>query len=178
MAVAVDGVGLAIEPGDAIAAALCHDIVDVPKNSPKRAEASTLSAHEAFRLLKHHGFEGEQLDTIAEAIRESVIKPVVPSNYLDERTKFFINPTGIQGDARFAAGREDLLFHDAPDAFPAVSVHKERAPELPASCILLADTPASTSTSPKDSSSLVSARASAAANSGRTSRWNGATACV
>ncbi len=41
-----------------------------------------------------------------------------------------------------AAGRKDILFHDTPDSFPAVSVHKERAPELPATCILLADTPA------------------------------------
>lgn len=41
-----------------------------------------------------------------------------------------------------AAGRRDILFHDCPDSFPAVSVHKERAPELPATCELLADTPA------------------------------------
>ncbi len=41
-----------------------------------------------------------------------------------------------------AAGRQDILFYDTPDKFPAVSVHKERAPELPATCLLLADTPA------------------------------------
>ncbi len=40
------------------------------------------------------------------------------------------------------AGRQDLLFRDVPDGFRAVSVHKERAPELPASCILLAETDA------------------------------------
>ncbi len=41
-----------------------------------------------------------------------------------------------------AAGRKDLLFHDAKDGFTAVSVHKERAPELPATCELLAETDA------------------------------------
>lgn len=41
-----------------------------------------------------------------------------------------------------AAGRKDLLFHDCPDGFAAVSVHKERAPELPATCELLAETAA------------------------------------
>jgi GMP synthase (glutamine-hydrolysing) len=35
---------------------------------------------------------------------------------------------------------KDVLFHDTPDGFPAVSVHKERATALPASCELLAHT--------------------------------------
>ena len=41
-----------------------------------------------------------------------------------------------------AAGQKDLLFHDTPDGFRGVSVHKERAPELPACCELLAETDA------------------------------------
>jgi GMP synthase (glutamine-hydrolysing) len=41
-----------------------------------------------------------------------------------------------------AAGHKDLLFHDSKDGFPAVSVHKERAPELPSTCELLAETDA------------------------------------
>jgi GMP synthase (glutamine-hydrolysing) len=39
---------------------------------------------------------------------------------------------------KLAAG--DVLFHDTPDGFPAVSVHKERAAALPANCELLAYT--------------------------------------
>jgi GMP synthase (glutamine-hydrolysing) len=35
---------------------------------------------------------------------------------------------------------QDILFHDTPDNFRAVSVHKERATELPAGCELLAYT--------------------------------------
>jgi len=41
-----------------------------------------------------------------------------------------------------AAGHSDLLFHDSKDGFPVVSVHKERAPELPSTCELLAETDA------------------------------------
>jgi len=41
-----------------------------------------------------------------------------------------------------AAARTDPLFHDMPDPFPAVSVHKERAPALPEGCELLAFTAA------------------------------------
>ncbi|MBT8422818.1 MAG: C26 family cysteine hydrolase domain-containing family [Gammaproteobacteria bacterium] len=40
------------------------------------------------------------------------------------------------------AGQSDTLFHDVANPFCAVSVHKERAPELPATCILLAETDA------------------------------------
>lgn len=45
-----------------------------------------------------------------------------------------IRTTGLAAD--------DPLFHDVPDGFRAVSVHKERATELPDSCTLLAYTEA------------------------------------
>jgi len=38
------------------------------------------------------------------------------------------------------AAAQDVLFHDTPDNFRAVSVHKERAPSLPDNCELLAYT--------------------------------------
>ncbi len=38
-------------------------------------------------------------ETIHEAIREEVIKPVIPANLMDEKTKVYINPTG-----RFVVG--------------------------------------------------------------------------
>ncbi|MBS93294.1 MAG: aminotransferase [Chromatiales bacterium] len=40
------------------------------------------------------------------------------------------------------AAREDPLFADVPDGFRAVSVYKERTPELPVGCVLLAETEA------------------------------------
>ena len=39
------------DPREALAAALLHDIVDLPKSSPQRAKASELSAQRARELL-------------------------------------------------------------------------------------------------------------------------------
>jgi len=41
-----------------------------------------------------------------------------------------------------SAAKQDVLFRDTPHEFAAVSVHQERAPELPATCELLAETAA------------------------------------
>ncbi len=35
-----------------------------------------------------------KIDTLREAIIESVIKPVIPSEYINSETKFYVNPTG------------------------------------------------------------------------------------
>jgi uncharacterized protein len=73
----------ALEPRVAIAAALLHDIVNVPKNSPERASASELSARAAAELLPRHGFSPEQTETVAEAIRtHSFSRGEAPTNEL------------------------------------------------------------------------------------------------
>ncbi|HMG75296.1 MAG TPA: HD domain-containing protein [Pyrinomonadaceae bacterium] len=70
-------------PREAVAAALCHDIVNVPKNSPERAQASSLSARAARRLLPEHGFDAASIDLIADAIRDhSFSRGAVPSTTL------------------------------------------------------------------------------------------------
>lgn len=51
-----------------VAAALCHDLINVPKESEERAKASTLSARAARDLLPQFGFTGEALDDICRAI--------------------------------------------------------------------------------------------------------------
>lgn len=55
-----------------IPAALLHDIVQVPKNHPDRAQASAQAADEAGRILRDHGLadDPEALARIAEAILE------------------------------------------------------------------------------------------------------------
>jgi uncharacterized protein len=58
-----------LDPRLAIAAALLHDIVNVPKNSSERASASELSARHAAELLPSHGFSAEETATVADAIR-------------------------------------------------------------------------------------------------------------
>jgi uncharacterized protein len=54
----------------AIAAALLHDIVNVPKNSPDRARASELSAEESRRMLPSFGFDPGEIEEIAIAVRQ------------------------------------------------------------------------------------------------------------
>jgi uncharacterized protein len=59
----------ALDPRLAVAAALLHDIVNVPKNSPDRASASELSARHAAELLPRHGFSAAETAAVAEATR-------------------------------------------------------------------------------------------------------------
>lgn len=53
----------------AIAAALLHDVVNVPKDSPERALASDWSAAMALALLDRHGFSRAEAREVAEAVR-------------------------------------------------------------------------------------------------------------
>lgn len=55
---------------EAIASALLHDLVNVPKNHPDRARASELSAEAARPLLTEAGFAANSIDRIATAIRQ------------------------------------------------------------------------------------------------------------
>ncbi len=59
----------AIEPRLVIAAALLHDVVNVPKNSPERASASELSARAAAELLPQHAFSATETADVVAAIR-------------------------------------------------------------------------------------------------------------
>lgn len=54
----------------AIAAALLHDVVNVPKTSPDRHRASELSAAVARELLPTLGFSPAQAEEVAEAVRD------------------------------------------------------------------------------------------------------------
>ncbi len=60
--------GGVVDPRCAVAAALLHDIVNLPKDSPERSDASRRSAEVARALLPQHGFTPRQVDSIAEAI--------------------------------------------------------------------------------------------------------------
>lgn len=55
---------------EAIAAALLHDFVNVPKNHPDRARASELSVSEARPLLQRAGFSAAETEHICTAIRQ------------------------------------------------------------------------------------------------------------
>jgi S-adenosylmethionine synthetase len=64
--------------------------VEYENDKPLRVEAVIISAQHSS-LVK--------LETIREDIREKVIEAVIPAHLLDEKTKYFINPTG-----RFVVG--------------------------------------------------------------------------
>jgi len=62
--------GSAVDAREAIAAALLHDAVNPPKDSPERALASERSAALAQATLPAHGFAPEAVTRIADAIRD------------------------------------------------------------------------------------------------------------
>ncbi|MGJ8513588.1 HD domain-containing protein [Carnimonas bestiolae] len=56
------------QPQVVMAACYLHDLVNLPKNHPQRAEASRRSAQCAVQTLKEHDFPAQQLDDVAHAI--------------------------------------------------------------------------------------------------------------
>ncbi len=72
-----------VDPRSAIAAALLHDVINLPKDSPKRSEASVLSAARARELLPRHDFDQRAIDAIADAIRDhSYSRGAIPETTL------------------------------------------------------------------------------------------------
>ena len=75
----------AIDPDEGVAAALLHDIVNVPKNSPDRGRASELCAAQARSWLPEHGFDKDAIERIADAIRDhSFSRGAVPQSPLGQ----------------------------------------------------------------------------------------------
>lgn len=71
------------EPRNAIAAALLHDAVHVPKDSPDRARASEWAADFAARRLAELGFASESIASITAAVRDhSFSRGAVPQDEL------------------------------------------------------------------------------------------------
>ena len=59
---------LGVEPLVLLAAAYFHDIVNVPKNSRDRQQASRMAAQRAITILQSIVFPSEYLDEVREAI--------------------------------------------------------------------------------------------------------------
>jgi uncharacterized protein len=59
-----------LEARPAVAAALLHDIVNLPKDSPERARASEYSAAEGARILKDLDFSPSEIEEATIAIRQ------------------------------------------------------------------------------------------------------------
>ncbi len=59
-----------VDPRECVAAALLHDLVNLPKDHPERASASERSAAEARLLLPRHGFDAAATERIARAVED------------------------------------------------------------------------------------------------------------
>jgi uncharacterized protein len=75
--------GSAVDSRLAVAAALLHDVVNVPKDHPDRALASERSADVARSLLTKIGFEPPEIELVADAIRDhSFTRGATPASAL------------------------------------------------------------------------------------------------
>jgi uncharacterized protein len=109
-----------IEPRSAIAAALLHDIVNVPKDHAHRAEASERSADVARSLLPPLGFDEPTTSLIADAIADhSFSRGAVPRSALGKALQDAdrLEALGVIGTFRcIATGvRMGAQFFDAVD---------------------------------------------------------------
>ncbi len=70
-------------PAKVVAAALLHDLINLPKNHPDRAKASSLSAESAGPILEKSGFAPTDIADIQSAIRDhSYSRGKIPETFL------------------------------------------------------------------------------------------------
>ena len=110
--------GEQVDRREAIGAALLHDYVNVPKNSPDRERASELCAEAARPLLERADFAGAAVDRIANAIRDhSFSRGAIPTEELGRALQDAdrLEALGAIGIARtFATGQRmgSKFFHE------------------------------------------------------------------
>ena len=68
-----------------LAACYLHDLVNVPKDDPRRSTASRLSAELACRELRRLGFPPEKLDAVAHAIEAHSFSAAIPATTLEAK---------------------------------------------------------------------------------------------
>ncbi len=73
----------AVAPRHALAAALFHDVVNVPKDHPERHLASEKSAEVASAILAAHGYDADERALVCDAIRDhSYSRGAIPTTLL------------------------------------------------------------------------------------------------
>jgi len=68
-----------------LTACYLHDIVNLPKNHPRRSTASRLTAQIACKQLKEAGFPQERLDAVAHAIEAHSFSAAIPPETIEAR---------------------------------------------------------------------------------------------
>lgn len=124
--------GSRISPSEAVAAALLHDIVNLPKDSPDRARASELSAAESRRLLPPLGFSPDATERIARAVLDhSFSRGAVPEHPLGQALQDAdrleaVGAIGIMRTFSTGACMNARYFHDL-DPFATARPLNDRA---------------------------------------------------
>lgn len=103
-----------------LASAYFHDVVSMPKDSPRRSESSRLSAERAGELLVSLGFPAGKIEGVRHAIHAHSFSAGVPA--LTEEAKILqdadrLEAVGAIGVARcfYTAGQMDARLFDAAD---------------------------------------------------------------
>ena len=134
-----------------VPAAWLHDLVNVPKNDPKRSLASRLSATAATEFLRSSGYPPEHLERIHHAIEAHSFSAKIEAKTLEARIVQDadrldgLGAVGIAHDGRGHRGRPahmvvlqefkelaDLGFAEAADIIAIVDVTRRRSHQDPA----------------------------------------------
>lgn len=100
-----------------LAAAYLHDLVNVPKNSPQRSQASRLSAQAAFPILRGLGLNRQEIDAAAHAIEAHSYSAGLDANSDEARILRdadrldAIGAIGIARAFRVSAGLGQAIYH-------------------------------------------------------------------
>ena len=105
-----------------IAAALLHDVVQIPKNDPRRAEASTLAARKAEEILTSLGASKEMIETVCGAVEDhSFSSGRIPRSSLADALQDAdrLDALGAVGVMRAVStgSRMGAIYYDATDPF-------------------------------------------------------------
>ncbi len=115
-----------------LAACYLHDLVNLPKNDPRRASASRLSAELARRLLAERGFPAAKLDAVCHAIEAHSFSAAIPATTLEAQIvqdADRLDGLGAVGLARmfYIAGRMGSSLAHPSDPLARERAHDDKA---------------------------------------------------